>query len=385
MNDNGITSRQFGSSSGSVEHFISIETPAELPFTEQLQLLEQRYATAREELDIPPESAIFRRVFVSDVMNQAESIRDSRLYSAPSEGPVAVSIVQQAPLSGAKVGLFAYHVVGGTPITKHRLARHHVLVEKAGRGHLWSTGLCSGTDAAPASAADQTHAIFADLIGTLASRGGTLSDHCVRTWIYLKDVDVFYRDMVDSRKTVFAGEGLTEDTHYIASTGIEGACAHRYDLVAMDAYSVLGLAAQQVSYLNDFEHLCATKNYGVTFERATRVAYGDRAHIFISGTASIDEKGGVLHRGDVLRQLDRALLNVAALLRAGGAGLGDLMYLTVYLRDPADFAQIRRRLSEQFAGLPVLVVHGAVCRPEWLIEVEGVAAIADGSSGLRAF
>ena len=56
----------------------------------------------------------------------------------------------------------------------------------------------------------------------------------------------------------------------------------------MDAYSLLGLQPEQVSYLNDFDRLCATKDYDVTFERGTRIAYADRTHHFISGTASID-------------------------------------------------------------------------------------------------
>src|ERR671939_2083204 len=80
------------------------------------------------------------------------------------------------------------------------------------------------------SPAAQTRGIFNGLIDILAREGGTLRDHCVRTWIYLKDVDVFYQGMVDSRRELFARHGLTEETHYIASTGIEGACAHRFDL-----------------------------------------------------------------------------------------------------------------------------------------------------------
>ena len=117
----------------------------------------------------------------------------------------------------------------------------------------------------------------------------------MRTWIYVKDVDVFYQEMVAARTALFEQHGLTRDTHYIASTGIEGACAHRYDMVLMDAYSILGLQPGQVSYLNDFDLLCATKDYNVTFERGTRIAYADRAHHFISGTASIDTAGKVVH------------------------------------------------------------------------------------------
>ena len=383
--DAGMSSRSFSGASGSVEHFITVESSPELSFAEQLHLVERRYAAAQRALGLEPASAVFRRIFVSDVLNQAAAVRASRLYDAPEDGPVAVSIVQQPPLPGAKVALFAYHVAGGSALAKRRLAPHHVMVEKGGLRHLWSTGLCAGADASPHSAAGQTRGIFADLIETLGDAGGTLAEHCVRTWIYLKDVDVFYQDMVESRGELFKRHGLTARTHYIASTGIEGACAHRYDLVAMDAYSVLGLAPEQVSYLNDFERLCATRDYGVTFERGTRIAYADRAHHFISGTASIDKTGAVVHRGDVLRQLDHALGNVDALLDAGDAELGDMMHLTVYLRDPADYPRVARYLESCLAGLPTLIVEGAVCRPDWLIEVEGVAAVAADEPALPAF
>lgn len=386
MNGNeGIATRSFRGGLGEAEHFICIEAPAELDLAGQIDAVERRYAAARQSLDLPPESAVFRRIFVSDAMNQATPVRESRLYAADEEGPVAVSLVQQPPLPEAKLALLAYHIEGGAPLEKERLAQKHLLIRRNGLGHLWSTRLCAGAYGSAASPATQTKAIFDELIATLSRRGASLRDHCVRTWIYLKDVDVFYQGMVESRTALFEQEGLTRDTHYIASTGIEGACAHRYDLVAMDAYSILGLAPQQTSYLNDFDRLCATKDYNVTFERGTRIAYADRAHHFISGTASIDNAGRVLHPGDVLRQLERALENVDALLRSGGASLADMMYFTVYLRDPTDFARIAPALAERFPDLPVHIVQGAVCRPEWLVEVEGIAAAANDAPALPRF
>ncbi|MBM3558157.1 MAG: hypothetical protein FJX47_21665, partial [Alphaproteobacteria bacterium] len=191
--------------------------------------------------------------------------------------------------------------------------------------------------------------------------------------------------MVKARRALFADHGMTKDTHFIASTGIEGACAHRYDLVSMDAYSVIGLKPDQVQYLNDFSRLSPTALYGVTFERGTRIAYADRAHHFISGTASIDNEGKVVFPGDVLRQLGRTLENVEALLASGGAALDDMTHLIVYLRDPDDEPRIRAALGERFPGLPVLVTLGAVCRPEWLVEVEGIAIAPHDDPALPAF
>ena len=379
-----VATRSFRGESGA-EHFIAIRAPAGFGFAEQLDQVRRRYAEARRTLGLGPETAVFRRVFVSDAMNQAAAVVDSDLVASAEDGPVAVSIVQQPPLPGAKVALLAYHIEGAAPVAKRRLSPNHVLVEKGALRHLWSTRLCAGADGSDVSPATQTRGIFDDLVGTLASQGGTLGDNCVRTWIYVKDVDVFYQGMVASRSALFNEHGLTRDTHYIASTGIEGACAHRYDLVAMDAYSVFGLAPGQMSYLNDFDRLCATKDYGVTFERGTRIGYADRTHHFISGTASIDNAGRVVHPGDVQRQLERALVNVEALLRSGAAKLDDLMHLTVYLRDPADFARVDRYLSDRWPDLPILIVQGAVCRPEWLIEVEGIAIAAADAPGLPAF
>ena len=381
----GTASRSFGGSTGAKEHYIIVEATPELCFADQLAEIERRYAAARAALGLKPASAIFRRVFLSDAMNQAEGVRESGLFGEAEEGPVAVSIVQQPPAGGAKIALLAYHVARDAPIVKRRLGHNHTLVEMGGRRHLWSARMCSAADVWPSSAADQTREAFRDLTGGLAGQGATLRDHCVRTWIYIRDVDVFYQDMVKSRVELFRREGLTGDTHFIASTGIEGACAHRYDLVVMDAYSVPDLASEQVSHLNDFDHLCATKDYGVTFERATRVVYGDRAHIFISGTASIDGEGWVVHPGDVLKQLDRALENVEALLRDGGASLADMTHLIVYLRDRSDYHAVKRRLAERLPDLPIIIVQAAVCRPEWLIEVEGIAAVGDETKRFAAF
>jgi enamine deaminase RidA (YjgF/YER057c/UK114 family) len=298
---------------------------------------------------------------------------------------VAVSVVQQPPLPGGKVALLAYHVDGYATVTKRRLSPRQVLLEKGGLGHLWSTGLCAGNHSPVVSAADQTRAVFDELLETLSAHGGTLADHCVRTWLYLRDVDIFYQDLVDARTALFDRHGLTRDTHYLASTGIEGTCGCRYDVVTMDAYSILGLAPAQVTYLNDFDRLCATKDYDVTFERGTRIGYADRAHHLISGTASIDGTGAVVHPGDVLRQLEHALENVDALLQSGASGLDDMMHLTVYLRDPSDTSRVGGLLRERFGSLPTLVLQGPVCRPEWLVEIEGVAVAANDEPALPRF
>lgn len=385
LSHDGVTYRCFAGANGDEEYNFAIVPPAHLAFEGQIKYVQEAYAEALKSLGLGAETAVFRRLFLSDVMNQAAVVRNSELVAEHDDNPVAVSIVQQPPLTGAKIALLAYHIDAKGSFSKKRFTMKHVLVKKNGRRHLWSTRLCAGAFDHSPSSAQQTRKIFDNLTDTLSDLGGNLADHCVRTWIYLRNVDVFYQGMVDARRELFNHEGLTANTHYIASTGIEGSCSHRFDVVSMDAYSVLDVQQKQVSYLNDFDKLCATKDYHVTFERGTRVAYADRAHHFISGTASIDNEGNVLHVGDVVKQLERAIVNVEALLRSGQGTLEDMQHLFVYLRDPTDYGRVTGLLNESFPGVPTVIVQGAVCRPEWLVEIEGIATAQHNDPALPSF
>jgi enamine deaminase RidA (YjgF/YER057c/UK114 family) len=376
----GSLSRSFHAPGGG-EHFLSVKPSTTAPdFDAALKSLLERYREMLQSLQLAPETAIFRRIFLSDILNQMPLLRESGLM----DDSVAVSVVQQPPLPHAKIQMLACHW-DGPVVTKRRLSGHHLLVERNGQRHLWSTRLCANGRQTGNSVRRQTRQVFADLTDTLGREGANLRDHCVRTWIYVKGLDFFYSDMVASRRALFRRQGLTGRTHYIASTGIEGACAHAHDLIAMDAYSNLDLADGQVSYLNDFDRLCRTIKYDVTFERGTRLAYADRAHCFISGTASIDGLGRVVHPGKVIRQLEHTLDNIDALLKSGAAALPDMMYLIVYLRDPSDFAAVDAYLGERFPFRPVVIVQGAVCRPGWLVEVEGVAVTRNEAPDLPRF
>ncbi len=377
--------RSFEGANGTIEHFFIIEAPKGGSIADQTAVLQERYAAALNQRGLSAQTAIFRRIFLSDILNQADAVCDSALIEEIAENPVSTSIIQQLPLSGSKIALLAYHIASETPLEKEFIGPRHMLLRKNGQRYLWSAGpWVDGKPTLPAPAAE-TKAVFDELIQVLAGQGATLAGHCVRTWLFIKDVDIFYQDVVDSRRTLFDEQGLTHHTHYIASTGIEGTSADRFDTVCMDALSLLDIEPGQISYLNDFSRLCPTKDYGVTFERGTRIAFADRMHHYISGTASIDNRGNVLHIGDVLKQTERAMENVEALLNSGGACMDDMMYLIAYLRDPADYQCVSRYLHDTFPNLPCIVVQGRVCRPEWLVEVEGIAAAPNSDPSMPSF
>ena len=143
----------------------------------------------------------------------------------------------------------------------------------------------------------------------------------------------------------------------------------------MDAYTVDGLLPEQKQFLYAPTHLNPTYEYGVTFERGTAVSYGDRKQIFLSGTASIDNRGEIVHPGDILKQTERMMENISVLLQEAGASVADIMQAIVYLRDPADYEEVNRYIRTHYPDMPHLIVLAPVCRPGWLIETECIAVI----------
>ena len=80
------------------------------------------------------------------------------------------------------------------------------------------------------------------------------------------------------------------------------------------------------------------------------IAVGD--FIFCSGQVALDPTTGELGADDVRAQTRRALENLNAVLRAGGATLGDVVKTTVFLVNMSDFAEMNEVYGEFFASEP---------------------------------
>lgn len=177
-----------------------------------------------------------------------------------------------------------------------------------------------------------------------------------------------------ARRELFNSINLTKDTHYIASTGIQGRMGSRFGRVFMDAYALTGAGRGNIRYIQAPEHLSPTHIYGVTFERATAVEIGGTQFLFISGTASIDKHGEIVYPGDVEKQTERTLQNISALLDSAGFTRNDLSSFIVYLRDATDYLFVKPHIDRYAECLPAVYVRASVCRPGWLIEIEATAA-----------
>lgn len=313
----------------------------------------------------------FMRLFVSDYTNQEEVLRPVINQINIKYNGCAISMVQQAPLDGSKINLWAYFINGKTEAFTKEYKTDELVMQRNSYKHIWNTQLNQALN--KTSSSRQTEMVFHDYDKQLRSLNCSVANNCIRTWLYVRDVDTNYSEVVKGRTKYFDKIGLTKDTHYIASTGINGAHSNINVSLLMDAYAVGGLKKDQVEYIQATDHLNPTHEYGVTFERATNVKYGDRNHIFISGTASIDNTGSIVHENEISGQIHRSFSNVKALLEQAEADFNDIAQLIVYLRDLSDIDITQELIELYVPKVPVVVVHAPVCRPGWLIEIECIA------------
>ena len=255
------------------------------------------------------------------------------------------------------------------------------MVSHNGYQHLWKMGMVKNQG----DSARQTEELLTEYEAMLSKFNATLAENCIRTWFFVRDVDTNYHGLVVARRENFIQQGLTEKTHYISSTGIGGSPADTKALVQLGTYAITGLEPEQQHYLYATTHLNPTYEYGVTFERGTVVEYGDREHVFISGTASINNKGEVVHVGDIVLQAQRMWENVEALLKEGETGWEDVMQIVVYLRDTADYEVVRQLFAERFPHIPTVITLAPVCRPTWLVEMECIAVKEKVNERFRNF
>ncbi len=377
-----VASSCFVGSSGCEEYNFMLKPIKYGRFADQLEWLRDSMIDILKRHDLERSCIVFRRFFCSDLANRIDELRQNPFSDPERNENGVVSLVTQPPETPAKLALWVHCVKDPDSVCSGKKEGNSFILPRGELEHIWTAGyafpLSSGSYA-------QTHAIFDAYNSFLETKELTLEDNCIRTWFYVKDVDTNYNGMVVSRNEVFADHNLTPSTHYIASTGIEGSFTDVHALVMMDAYAVKGIRPEQIEYIQALDHLSHTHVYGVAFERAAAVAYEDRKHIFISGTASIDKEGEIVHVGDVLCQLDRTLENIAALLEQGNATMDDMQHFIVYLRDPSDVEIIRDILKERIGDKPFLVVTAPVCRPSWLIEIEGIAIIQNQDDTLPQF
>ena len=361
--DNGTEVREY--------HVMLHVDDATLTYSEQLEAILNAYNSLLEG-ELKGARSVFKRYFLSDSANQADDIIVNDVTDC------AKSIIEQAPLDGTKIALWVYLQTNvQTGVGKSGLYE----VRHGDFRHLWN----GSAHNMAANSEYQTRLLFNEYSMQLLEEGCTLKDNCIRTWFFVNDVDLNYGGVVRARNQFFFTQGLTVNTHFIASTGIGGRQAAPNVLSQMDNYAIAGIEQEQIHYLYAPSHLNRTSDYGVSFERGTRVDYQDRRQVFISGTASINNKGEIMYPKDIRKQTHRMWENVETLLAEAECTYEDVGYMVVYLRDTSDYQVVHQLYEERFHGKPYVIVHAPVCRSGWLVEMECMAVRKVDNPHLKAY
>jgi 2-iminobutanoate/2-iminopropanoate deaminase len=112
------------------------------------------------------------------------------------------------------------------------------------------------------------------------------------------------------------------------------------------------------------------------YKMATRLEGGRL--LYISGQVAWDASGDIVGKGDAGAQARRVLQNMRAVLQAAGGDLSNLMKITTYITKIEDRPAVAAARSEVFPGeMPAstLIVVKSLFHPDFLVEIEGVAAV----------
>jgi len=222
---------------------------------------------------------------------------------------------------------------------------------------------------------------YADLFAVLAN--GDIP-HLLRLWNYVPAINADgggterYRQFNAGRQQAFI------EARRSAFEGSPAACALGTPAGPLRVYFLAGrtppLAIENPRQVSAYRYPDA---YGVrspTFSRAALADVGaGRTALFISGTASIVGHSTV-HVGDVRRQTEESLVNIAAVRevaaqRAGMLFPAESLTYTVYVRRPADLPVVRE-VFETAVGATSTAARGAIylqadiCRADLLVEIE---------------
>jgi chorismate lyase/3-hydroxybenzoate synthase len=197
--------------------------------------------------------------------------------------------------------------------------------------------------------------------------------HVQRIWNYLGDIN--RGDGDDERYKRFChgrvrGMGDFFASGYPAATAIGHHAAHGLLQVYLLATGRPGTRVENPRQVSAWQY---PRQYGRTppsFARGTLLPAHDL--LAISGTAAVVGHASA-HHDDHDAQLQETLLNLETLLGSAGAGhrLGPRSPLKAYVRHAEDFDRVHRFAETHWPDVPLVVLHGDICRSELLVEIDG--------------
>ena len=204
----------------------------------------------------------------------------------------------------------------------------------------------------------------------VATRG---PQHVLRVWNYLGAINQGegdaerYKQFCDGRAAGM-GDFFVEGFPAASAIGHHGG-QHRLQVYLL-ACDQSGLRVENPRQVSAWRY---PRQYGRTppsFARAMSLPAQDA--LAISGTAAVVGHASA-HHDDLDAQLAETLTNLEALLASADmpAGFDTHSPLKAYIRHPADAPRVRDFFRQRLPGVPVLLLHGDICRRELLVEIDG--------------
>lgn len=337
-------------------------------------------------------SVTSQTVFLRDASMQAEWEALSREFYG-TDHPVT-NVVYQAPCNGADLALEAW-AIGGGAVHLRRHTENAVTVDYDGVRWVYCGGICP-------RAGKGVYARTLDALERMREAlrtAGSDFQHVVRTWLYLGGITnpegrtqrykELNRARTDFYKDITFGCALLDPNAprgvFPASTGI-----------GMNGKDLLmGCVALQTDrkdvFLLPLENPQQTPAYAYhpkyspkspKFSRAMALFLGHYNATWISGTASIVDSESK-HVGDIVGQTEQTIDNIERLIArenfamhgvpGAGATLKDLAKVRVYIKRLEDYKACRSVCERRLGSVPAIYALADVCRPELLVEIEGVA------------
>jgi enamine deaminase RidA (YjgF/YER057c/UK114 family) len=105
--------------------------------------------------------------------------------------------------------------------------------------------------------------------------------------------------------------------------------------------------------------------------------------IYVSGQVALDSSGNVVGAGDMKAQADQVFRNLRTALGAVGASMKDVVKIVYFIADMSQVQAMREVRAHYFDdALPASTLVGVtrLARPEFLLEVEVIAALPPSAS-----
>ena len=340
-------------------------------------------------------SIVHQAVFLADMTQLGRCQQIMREFYGP-ELP-ATSYIPQPPCGGKLLAIEALGVgqgLGEVEIQRVSdelvIARHH--------GIAWVHCTKTVPQTADRSVYDASLAVLEQVCRGLGSVN-TRFDQVIRTWFYLGGIVEDDGPVQRYRELNRARTDFFRDIHFLngrapagqpgrvypASTGI-GTAGRGIVLSAIALVSersdIRAVPLENPRQVAAYDYAAAHSPQSPKFSRAMVLSCGTYTTIFISGTASITASQ-TRHAGDAVRQTEETLDNIAALIAEEnlaqhglpglGTSLASLGFARVYIKRPEDYVAVRGICEQRLGMLPTIYAIADICRPELLVEIEGVA------------